>query len=102
MNNPYEAIEQMIADVKQHAKQQEGYNEEVFDKVLKRTMQAIDDRLSPEKIAQIIQEDIQRAKDDGTLKFGGRKSRKSLRRRKSLKRRKSLRRRKSTRRHKMH
>lgn len=37
MNNPYEAIEQMIAEIKQHAKQQKGYNEEVFDKVLKRT-----------------------------------------------------------------
>jgi hypothetical protein len=90
MNNQYDAIKQMIAEIKQHAKQQEGYNEEVFDKVLKRTMEAIHNRLSPEEIAKISQEDIQRAKDEGILKFGGRKSRKSLRRRKS------------TRRHKMH
>ena len=90
MNDQYEAIKQMIAKVKQDAISKDN-SAVVFDKVLKRTMKAIHDRRSLEEIAQISQEDIQKAKDDGTLKFGGgRKSRKSLRRRKS------------TRRHKMH
>jgi hypothetical protein len=95
MNDQYDEIKKIIAEVKQDAISK-GDSAVVFDKVLKRTMKAIHDRRSLEEIAQISQEDIQKAKDDGTLKFGGgRKSRKSLRRRK-------LRRRKSTRRHKMH
>ena len=54
MNDQYEEIKKIIAEVKQDAISK-GDNAVVFDKVLKRTMKAIHDRLSLEEIAQISQ-----------------------------------------------